>query len=150
MVEDTQSQCFQVNLTQANFVVNCDSFQCSILGGGIGLELMNYVKEIFRYAGVPVDFEIIDIDPSSEDNDDLEYAITSIKRNGVAIKGNIETKSESAGIISRNVALRNELDLFVNVMNIKSYPSVRSHYQDVDLVIIRQNTEGMRDITMLL
>lgn len=49
---------------------------------------MNYVREIFRYAGVPVDFEVIDIDPNSETNDDLEYAITSIKRNGVAIKGN--------------------------------------------------------------
>lgn len=56
-------------------------------GGGIGPELMNYVREIFRYCGVPVDFEIIDIDPNSEGNDDLEYAITSIKRNGVAIKG---------------------------------------------------------------
>lgn len=57
-------------------------------GGGIGPELMSYVREVFRYCGVPVDFEIIDIDPNSEGNDDLEYAITSIKRNGVAIKGN--------------------------------------------------------------
>lgn len=112
------------------------------LGGGIGQELMNYVKEIFRYAGVPVDFEIIDIDPNSDHNDDLEYAITSIKRNGVALKGNIETKSEATGVLSRNVAIRNELDLFVNVVNIKSYPGVRSHYQDVDLYIVRQNTEG--------
>jgi isocitrate dehydrogenase (NAD+) len=103
---------------------------------------MNYVREIFRYAGVPVDFEVIDIDPNSETNDDLEYAITSIKRNGVAIKGNIETKSEQTGIVSRNVALRNELDLFVNVLNCKSYPGVRSHHQNVDLVVIRQNTEG--------
>lgn len=83
-------------------------------GGGIGPELMNYVREIFRYAGVPVDFEVVDIDPNSEGNDVLEYAITSIKRNGVAIKGNIETKSELTGIVSRNVALRNELDLFVS------------------------------------
>lgn len=56
-------------------------------GGGIGPELMGHVREIFRVIGVPVDFEIIDIDPSTEGNDDLEYAITSIKRNGVAIKG---------------------------------------------------------------
>ena len=111
-------------------------------GGGIGPELMNYVKEIFRYAGVPVDFEIIDIDPNSENNEDLDYAITSIRRNGVAIKGNIETKSEQAGVKSRNVAIRNELDLFVNVLNCKSYPGVRSHHQNVDLVVIRQNTEG--------
>jgi len=111
-------------------------------GGGIGPELMNAVREIFRYAGVPVDFELIDIDPNSESNDDLEYAITSVKRNGVAIKGNIETKSEQAGILSRNVAIRNELDLFVSVLNCKSYPGVRSHHQNVDLVVVRQNTEG--------
>lgn len=56
-------------------------------GGGIGPELMSHVREVFAKIGVPVDFEIIDINPASEGNDDLEYAITSIKRNGVAIKG---------------------------------------------------------------
>lgn len=56
-------------------------------GGGIGPELMSYVKEVFRYAGAPVDFETVDIDPNSDTNVDLEYAITSIQRNGVAIKG---------------------------------------------------------------
>lgn len=111
-------------------------------GGGIGPELMNYVKEVFRFAGVPVDFEVVDIDPASEGNDDLEYAITSIKRNGVALKGNIETKSEATGIISRNVALRNELDLYVNVLHCKSFNAIPAHHQNVDVVIIRQNTEG--------
>lgn len=53
-------------------------------GGGIGPELMTYVKEIFKYAGAPVDFEVVEI---GDDNKDLEYAMTSIKRNGVAIKG---------------------------------------------------------------
>jgi isocitrate dehydrogenase (NAD+) len=110
----------------------------------IALRLILDVREIFRYAGVPVDFEVVDIDPNSDDpdNDDLDYAITSIKRNGVAIKGNIETKSEAAGIVSRNIALRNELDLFVNVLHCKSYPGVRSHHQNIDMVVIRQNTEG--------
>lgn len=56
-------------------------------GGGIGPELMHHVREIFGKIGVPVDFEIIDINPTSEGNDDLDYAIMSIKRNGVAIKG---------------------------------------------------------------
>lgn len=56
-------------------------------GAGIGPELMQHVRDIFARIGVPVDFEIIDINPTSEGNDDMEYAITSIKRNGVAIKG---------------------------------------------------------------
>lgn len=58
-------------------------------GGGIGPELMGHVRDIFSVIGVPVDFEIIDIHPYSEGNEDLEYAIMSIKRNGVAIKGTV-------------------------------------------------------------
>ncbi|CAG2056661.1 unnamed protein product, partial [Timema podura] len=111
-------------------------------GAGIGPELMNYVKEVFRYGGVPVDFEVIQIDPKSETNDDLDYAITTIRRNGVAIKGNIETGSLTRGVTSRNVALRNELDLYVNVLKCQTYPGVPSRQKNIDIVIIRQNTEG--------
>lgn len=111
-------------------------------GSGIGPELMGYVKEVFRYAGAPVDFQTVEIDPSSDEKNELEYAITSIKRNGVAIKGNIETKSESAEVKSRNVAIRNELDLYVNVLHCKSYPGVRARQSNIDILIIRQNTEG--------
>ncbi|KAL1130337.1 hypothetical protein AAG570_013275 [Ranatra chinensis] len=111
-------------------------------GGGIGPELMGYVKEVFRCGGIPVDFEVVQIDPISSGNDDLDYAITSIKRNGVAIKGNIETGSLDTEIISRNVALRNELDLYVNVLNCKSYPGIVSRHKNIDITIIRQNTEG--------
>lgn len=92
--------------------------------------------------GAPVDFEVVDINPDAETNDDLEYAITTIRRNGVGIKGNIETKSELAGVLSRNVALRNELDLYVNILHCRSYPGVPSRHSDVDILIIRQNTEG--------
>ncbi|XP_075218903.1 isocitrate dehydrogenase (NAD(+)) 3 non-catalytic subunit gamma isoform X2 [Lycorma delicatula] len=111
-------------------------------GGGIGPELMGYIKEIFRYGGVPVDFETVQIDPKSDSNVDLEYAITSIKRNGVGLKGNIETGSLDTGVISRNVGLRNELDLYVNVLNCKSYPGVTARQKDIDIIIVRQNTEG--------
>ncbi|XP_077284836.1 isocitrate dehydrogenase (NAD(+)) 3 non-catalytic subunit gamma isoform X2 [Arctopsyche grandis] len=111
-------------------------------GGGIGPELMGYVKEVFRVVGAPVDFEVVDINPDAETNDDLEYAIMTIRRNGVGIKGNIETKSELAGVLSRNVALRNELDLYVNILHCRSYPGVPSRHSDVDILIIRQNTEG--------
>ncbi|XP_076262681.1 isocitrate dehydrogenase (NAD(+)) 3 non-catalytic subunit gamma isoform X2 [Rhynchophorus ferrugineus] len=111
-------------------------------GGGIGPELMEYVREVFKYAGAPVDFEVINIDPHSEESNEFDYAITSIRRNGVAIKGNIETKSESAGVLSRNVALRNELDLYVNVLHCKSFPGIPARQKDIDIIVIRQNTEG--------
>lgn len=57
-------------------------------GDGIGPEMMGYVKEVFRYAGAPVDFEEIRFDPNSQSEEEFFQAITSIKRNGVAIKGN--------------------------------------------------------------
>lgn len=43
-----------------------------------------------RYGGVPVDFETVQIHPTSDSNEDLEYAITSIRRNGVGIKGSLD------------------------------------------------------------
>lgn len=56
--------------------------------------------------------------------------------------GNIETKSEATDTISRNVALRNELDLFVNVLECRAYPEVPARHKDVNIAIVRQNTEG--------
>jgi isocitrate dehydrogenase (NAD+) len=58
------------------------------------------------------------------------------------LPGNIETGSLSREVMSRNVALRNELDLFVNVLHCKSYPGVTARHKDIDIIIVRQNTEG--------
>lgn len=58
------------------------------------------------------------------------------------ITGNIETKSEATDTISRNVALRNELDLYVNVLECKSYPELPARHQGVNIAVVRQNTEG--------
>lgn len=52
-------------------------------------------------------------------------------------QGNIETKSEAAYVTSRNVALRNELDMYAYVLNCKSYPGVQTRHKDIDVVIIR-------------
>ena len=56
-------------------------------GDGIGPEMMGYVREVLRYAGAPVDFEEIRFDPNSDSETEFFNAITSIKRNGVALKG---------------------------------------------------------------
>jgi len=111
-------------------------------GDGIGPEMMGYVKEVFRYAGAPVDFETVLLDPSTDNYDDLYNAISSVKRNGCGIKGNIETKMNRPDIKSRNVEMRNELDLFLNVIECKSQPGIQTRHQDIDIVIMRQNTEG--------
>ena len=61
-------------------------------GVGIGPELMKHVRKIFSFIGVPIDFEIIDIHPTAEGNTDFEHAITSVKRNRLAIKGTYSNK----------------------------------------------------------
>ncbi|XP_035456244.1 isocitrate dehydrogenase [NAD] subunit gamma, mitochondrial [Spodoptera frugiperda] len=111
-------------------------------GGGIGPECMGYVRDIFKYIGAPVDFEVVDIDPNVDNDEDVQYAITTIKRNGVCLKGNIETKSEAAYVTSRNIALRNSLDLYAYVLHCKSFPGITTRHKDIDIHIIRQNTEG--------
>lgn len=88
-----------------------------------------------------MDFEEIEISPDAEkSSDDLDYAITSIYRNGVALKANIE--ADSGDHATSNVTLRRELDLYVNAVRCSSYPGVPSRHRDVDIVIMRQNTEG--------
>jgi len=68
--------------------------------------------------------------------------IDSIKRNKVALKGPVTTPV-GTGFRSINVALRKALDLYANVRPIKSYKGVPSRYEGVDLVVVRENTEGL-------
>lgn len=104
--------------------------------------MMEYVREVIKVAGAPVDFEMIQMDPTTDNYDDLYNAISSIKRNGCGIKGNIETKTIRQDIKSRNVEMRNELDLFANVLHCYSRPGVKTRHDKVDLMLVRQNTEG--------
>ena len=57
-------------------------------------------------------------------------------------EGNIESRENREGQISRNVELRNHLDLFSYIMHCKSFPGVETRHKNVDIVIVRQNTEG--------
>jgi len=111
-------------------------------GEGIGPEMMGYVKQVYKEAGVPVDFEDVQLDPTTDNYDDLYNAISSVRRNGVGIKGNIETKTVRPDVKSRNVAMRNELDLFVNVLHCTSKRGVKTRHENIDIAVVRQNTEG--------
>lgn len=111
-------------------------------GEGIGPEMMEYVKDVYKTAGVPVDFEMVYLDPTTDNYDDLYNAISSVRRNGCGLKGNIETKLTRPDIKSRNVEMRNELDLFVNVLHCYSRKGVKTRHDNIDVVIVRQNTEG--------
>ncbi|XP_055043348.1 isocitrate dehydrogenase [NAD] subunit gamma, mitochondrial isoform X2 [Misgurnus anguillicaudatus] len=114
-----------------------------IPGDGIGPELLNHVRDLFRYCCVPVDFEIVNVDSSVASESDINNAITAIKRNGVALKGNIETNHNlPPSHKSRNNLLRTSLDLYANVMHCQTLPGVPTHHKGIDIIIIRENTEG--------
>ncbi|KAM4754403.1 isocitrate dehydrogenase [NAD] subunit gamma, mitochondrial isoform 2-T2 [Cyanocitta cristata] len=113
-----------------------------IPGDGIGPELMLHVKEVFRHACVPVDFEEVRVN-SEAPEDDVQNAITAIRRNGVALKGNIETNHNlPPSHKSRNNLIRTSLDLYANVIHCQSLPGVETRHQDIDILIVRENTEG--------
>uniref|UniRef100_A0A3Q2DIU5 Isocitrate dehydrogenase [NAD] subunit, mitochondrial n=1 Tax=Cyprinodon variegatus TaxID=28743 RepID=A0A3Q2DIU5_CYPVA len=114
-----------------------------IPGDGIGPELLSHVTEVFRYSCVPVDFEVVNVNSALETEDDINNAITAIRRNGVALKGNIETKhTMPPSVKSRNNLLRTSLDLYANVMHCQSLPGVQTRHKNIDILIIRENTEG--------
>ncbi|XP_068009096.1 LOW QUALITY PROTEIN: isocitrate dehydrogenase [NAD] subunit gamma, mitochondrial [Melanerpes formicivorus] len=113
-----------------------------IPGDGIGPELMLHVKEVFRHACVPVDFEEVRVSAEAPEAD-LDSAITAIRRNGVALKGNIETNHNlPPSHKSRNNLIRTRLDLYANVIHCRSLPGVETRHRDVDILMVRENTEG--------
>ncbi|XP_070559031.1 isocitrate dehydrogenase [NAD] subunit gamma, mitochondrial-like isoform X1 [Ptychodera flava] len=113
-----------------------------IPGDGIGPELMVHIRDIFKQTGVPVDFEEVNLSSNLE-SDDIDDVITAVKRNGVALKGNVETNHDDPSPTkTKNVKLRTELDLFANVLRCVSIPGVKTRHSDIDIVIIRENTEG--------
>ena len=111
---------------------------------GIGPQLMQGTQEVFRSAGVPIDFEVVNFSPlnSEESSETIEDAVTSVQRNGVALKGNWMSIMDGPHDMSSNVQLRHSLDLFANVVRCKSFPSVDTRHRDVDVCIVRENTEG--------
>ncbi|XP_061827377.1 isocitrate dehydrogenase [NAD] subunit gamma, mitochondrial-like [Nerophis lumbriciformis] len=114
-----------------------------IPGDGIGPELATHVQELFRFCCVPVDFEVVHVDSSMASEDDINNAIMAIRRNGVALKGNLETNHNlPPSHISRNNLLRTTLDLYANVMHCRSLPGVPTRHHNIDILIIRENTEG--------
>uniref|UniRef100_A0A8R1DTN6 Isocitrate dehydrogenase [NAD] subunit, mitochondrial n=1 Tax=Caenorhabditis japonica TaxID=281687 RepID=A0A8R1DTN6_CAEJA len=111
-------------------------------GDGIGPEMIHHVERILAAVQAPIDFEIVNLTSSEDASEDLAEAITAIQRNGVALKGNIETKFDNPSFISRNMELRRHLNLYANVLHCATIPTIPSRHTGIDMVIIRENTEG--------
>jgi isocitrate dehydrogenase (NAD+) len=116
-----------------------------IPGDGIGPEIVAAAVRIVEASGVDVEWEthIMGAQALEKYGETLPATtIESIKRNRVALKGPQMTPV-GKGFTSVNVGLRKALDLYANVRPVKTLPNVPSRYSDVDVVIVRENTEGL-------
>jgi len=116
-----------------------------IPGDGTGPEITAATKRVIEATGVDIEWEIHDagLDVMDKYGTPLpEHVLESIKRNKVALKGPITTPI-GTGFRSVNVALRKELNLYACLRPCKYYPGIRSKYTDVDLVVVRENTEDL-------
>eukprot|EP01094_Clydonella_sp_ATCC50884_P019579 TRINITY_DN3864_c0_g1_i2.p1 TRINITY_DN3864_c0_g1~~TRINITY_DN3864_c0_g1_i2.p1 ORF type:complete len:388 (-),score=92.57 TRINITY_DN3864_c0_g1_i2:389-1504(-) len=112
-----------------------------IPGDGIGPECVAAVTGVLAAAECPIRWERFD--RLGKNPLEIQQVITSISTNGVALKGPLFTKAERWSPASRNMQMRKALDLFANVVPIRSNPGVKTRHDcDIDIVVIRENTEG--------
>ena len=116
-----------------------------IPGDGTGPELTEATRRVLEATGVEFDWDVrrAGVDVMEEAGTPLpEETLASIRENTVALKGPITTPI-GTGFRSVNVALRHELGLYACLRPCKSYPGVRSRYEGVDVVVVRENTEDL-------
>jgi isocitrate dehydrogenase (NAD+) len=117
-------------------------------GEGIGPEVSAATKRILEAAGVLIDWDEFGARAENTDTTTVkgvvlnELAIESVRKNRVALKGPMAT-AVAGGAPSVNVALRKNLELYANLRPVKNLPGVKSHFDDVDVVIVRENTEDL-------
>jgi Isocitrate/isopropylmalate dehydrogenase len=116
-----------------------------IPGDGIGPELAEAARHVLEATGIGFEWDLQQAGEAtiaSEGTPLPERVIDSIRRNGVAIKGPITTPVGS-GFRSVNVALRQALELYASVRPARSMKGVPTRYENVDLIIVRENTEDL-------
>src|SRR5712692_82422 len=114
-------------------------------GDGIGPEVTASVVAIIECAGVQVQWEKYSVgsEAISRFGDPLpQEVLDSILANKVALKGPVTTPV-GTGFSSINVRLRKTLDLYANLRPVKSLPSIKTRYENVDLIVVRENTESL-------
>jgi isocitrate dehydrogenase (NAD+) len=116
-----------------------------IPGDGIGPEVTGATISVLRATGFEAEWEtfVVGAEALSRFGDPLpQDLIDSIKRNKIALKGPVATPI-GTGFVSSNVRLRKALDLYANLRPIKSLKGVPSRYENIDLIVVRENTEDL-------
>ncbi|KAI8083398.1 isocitrate dehydrogenase, NAD-dependent [Gilbertella persicaria] len=114
-----------------------------IPGDGIGPEISRSVKDIFAAAKTPIEWEEVDVTPVLKDGKTAipDEAIASVRKSTVALKGPLATPI-GKGHVSLNLTLRRTFNLYANVRPCRSVAGYKTPYENVDTVLIRENTEG--------
>ncbi|KAI9293256.1 putative isocitrate dehydrogenase [Neoconidiobolus thromboides FSU 785] len=114
-----------------------------IPGDGIGPEIADSVKRIYKAANIPISWEEVDVTPILRDGKTVipDVALNSVKKNSIALKSPLATPV-GKGHVSLNLTLRRTFDLYANVRPCKSIQGFKTAYDNVNTVLIRENTEG--------
>jgi isocitrate dehydrogenase (NAD+) len=116
-----------------------------IAGDGIGPEVTQAAVRILQAAGAEVEWERVEagLGVVAEHGKPLpDHVLESIMRNRVALKGPVTT-AVGKGFPSVNVELRKRLSLYANLRPVKNVPGIRSRFEEVDLIVVRENTEDL-------
>jgi isocitrate dehydrogenase (NAD+) len=116
-----------------------------IPGDGVGPEITGAARRVLEATGVKFNWELVQAGAGVIDQFGTplpDSVLASVRKNKVALKGPVTTPI-GAGFRSVNVALRKALDLYACVRPCKTYPGVPSPFQDVNIVVIRENTEDL-------
>ncbi len=116
-----------------------------IPGDGVGPEVTEATVKVLQATGVPISWEVHEVGENAFKKCGIplpEEVLASIRRNKVALKGPVTTPV-GTGFRSVNVALKQALDLYACLRPCKSYKGIPSRYQDVDIVVVRENTEDL-------
>lgn len=116
-----------------------------IPGDGIGPEITDSVVKIIKKSGLDINWDIqtAGSDVAEKEGSPLpERVINSIKKNKVALKAPVTTPI-GKGLRSVNVALRKELDLYANLRPCKNLPNIKTRFENVDIIVVRENTEDL-------
>ena len=116
-----------------------------IPGDGIGPEVTSATCEVLAAAGAPVEWEIVHAGRKAFEETGQPVppqVLASIRKNRVGLKGPLETP-KGKGFRSANVTIRQELQLFTGLRPVKTLPGIDTPYENVDLVVLRENTEDL-------
>ena len=116
-----------------------------IPGDGIGPEVTESARKVVEATGLPVEWEVVNAGEAVYKETGVlvpDEVFESIERNKIALKGPITTPV-GTGFRSINVQLRKKYDLYTNLREVKNIPGIKTPFDDVNMVIFRENTEGL-------